>query len=167
MLYLLASSDARDLDVEKLISSGESGGQAVEEFETRPELHGLNLGQNGVRRAWLAEFASKSKDCELHVEITDGKITYAVTDANYQERPFLKESPALDSAELISLALKDNPSFRMQVGKGRGFGYIYQIAEDGNAELSVVGSLEKSGQMVTVIGVLDQSMDEPQFDFLP
>lgn len=145
-LIYLASTDARDLDVESL--RGVEGPEATgghqldlllsgEEFQYISELA---LGQDGRRRAWQATFTSEQVGAELHVEITDGLITYASKDGIHTPRPVITEAPSLDSPQALLQAFEMKPDLRMSIGKGRGFHFVLEVGRTGYSQIRVIGS---------------------------
>jgi hypothetical protein len=162
----LYSSDARDMDEERLRTMNDTGGETFDEFQSQPKYQGLSLGQEGSRRAWLALLQSKSKGCELHVEITDGVVTYAGTDGGYQIRPILSQKPFIDSSEMITKALMIKPDLQMSTGKGRGYNFGYQADLSGKPELSLIALGEKNGELVPLLVIFDMDTKEAIFEFL-
>lgn len=161
-IVYLYSSDARDYDAEKMKKMDSIGGQTIDEFESKAKFRELSLGQDGHRRAWLAMFQSKNKGAEIHLEITDGVITYAAMDGVYQVRPILTNKPGIDSPEMIALFLAERPDFRMSTGKGRGYHFAYQISDAGTPELSIIGSSLVENKAVPAVGLIDLVTHEMQ-----
>ncbi len=143
-LIELFSSDARDKDVEKLMGldgKESQGGHDLNEFQNDARYQGINMGQNGKRRAWVGVFQSRSNDSQLFVEVTDGEITQVVEDGIYTPTFVFKEKPHIDSPEAVEIVHSFKPSLRMAIGKGRGLIFDLQYSLEGKPEINVTGSV--------------------------
>ena len=75
------------------------------------------LGADGKRRSWLAVFTSPTRNKQLFVQVTDGKVVEAIEDGIHDPGlATIAEQPTLDSPELVELATSNYPDMCAEIG---------------------------------------------------
>ncbi len=139
------STDAHDRDQQQTSGNAAIEGLTFSALQQNETWSALALGQNGARRSWQAIFASRRNNCQLQVEITDGKIVYAASDGYFQPGLPLTQKPFTDSPAALQKALEKYPGFLTGKAPYQGYHFVYRP----NSDLHIIGSVTGEIGLIT------------------
>lgn len=117
-------------------------------------------GTEGKRRSWQAVFTSPSRNKQLFVQVTDGKVVEAIEDGIHDPGlATVAEQPILDSPELVELATSNYPDMRAEIGvTAVGFHFMFEATgiETGESTLKIRGSRKVRGQSHPLLVIFSQ-----------
>ena len=119
------------------------------------------LGADGKRRSWLAIFTSPTRNKQLFVQVTDGKVVEAIEDGIHDPGlATIAEQPTLDSPELVELATSNYPDMCAEIGGAAvGFHFMFEATgiETGESTLKIRGSRKVREQSQPFLVIFSQA----------